>query len=121
MRSSIRSLLLGAALTSVAVGSLASPPGAAYPDAPSVVAIDGTCEGELLRLHNEARARVGVAALREDPSIDQVARGLLGEASADWTIPIRVIDETNVGTTNADLFPEYQDFEGAFATAWGVG
>lgn len=64
-------LVLGSALTTAVV---TPPPAAAYPDAPNRVAIDGTCEGELHRLHDEARAQAGRPALREDPAFDQVAR-----------------------------------------------
>ncbi len=74
MRSAIRTALVGAVATTLVLGLLGPAPAAAYPDAPSTVAIDGACEGELLRLHNQARAQAGVAALREDSAIDQVAR-----------------------------------------------
>lgn len=50
-------------------------PSPAYPDAPSVAAFDGACEGDLLRLHNQARADAGLPALKEDARFDQVARG----------------------------------------------
>lgn len=63
-------LLVGAVL---AVGPTAAPSGAA-PNAPRSLAVDGACEGQLLSLHNSERTSRGVAALAEDPAIDQVAR-----------------------------------------------
>lgn len=61
---------LGLALSLVAPAA----PSPAYPDAPQVAAVDGTCEGELIRLHNAARGAAGLPALREDPAFDQVSR-----------------------------------------------
>jgi hypothetical protein len=67
--------LVGAVALSGALALVASvPPAAAYPEAPGTAAVDGTCEGELRRLHDQARANASLPALREDPSIDQVAR-----------------------------------------------
>ncbi len=68
-----RALLAWATAVVVALGVLA-PPAHAYPDAPGTVAPDGACEGELRRLHDQARANAGRAALREDPAFDQVPR-----------------------------------------------
>lgn len=53
--------------------------------------------------------------------MDQVARGILGEEPGDWEIPVRLIDSTNVGESDADLFPEYANFQDAFVKAWGTG
>lgn len=75
MTTSIRRLVGAATLGgTLLVATTAPPPVAAYPDAPSTVAVDGTCEGELRRLHDQARADNGLPALREDPAFDQVAR-----------------------------------------------
>ncbi|MEA2278374.1 MAG: ribose transport system substrate-binding protein [Solirubrobacteraceae bacterium] len=49
---------------------------------------------------------------------DQTARGILKEEPVDWTIPTRLIDKTNVGTDDAQLFPAYQGFEEKFTAAW---
>jgi hypothetical protein len=38
---------------------------------------------------------------------DQVARGILGEPSANVIAPQRLIDSTNIGSSAADLFPDY--------------
>lgn len=74
MKRSIRRLAGAAALGGALTMAVAVPPASAYPDTPTTVAIDGTCEGELRRLHDQARAYAGLPALREDPAFDQVAR-----------------------------------------------
>lgn len=43
-------------------------------DRAGAVRVDGACEGQLLKLHNDARAAAGLARLREDPAYDQVTR-----------------------------------------------
>jgi ribose transport system substrate-binding protein len=50
--------------------------------------------------------------------LDQVARGMAGEEPVDWTVPTRLIDKTNVGESDAELFPNYQGFEQKFVDAW---
>lgn len=75
MRSAIRTALIGGLAAVMAFTTLGPAPASAYPDRPSTIAVDGACEGEMLRLHNAARASAGVPALREDSSFDQVARG----------------------------------------------
>lgn len=72
MRNSIRHLV--AAAVGVLVLSTSATAASAYPDSPRTAAIDGTCEGELRRLHDQARAEAGLARLREDPAFDQVSR-----------------------------------------------
>lgn len=72
MRTPIRHLV--AATVGVLVLSTSATAASAYPEAPQTAAIDGTCEGELRRLHDQARADAGVAPLREDPAFDQVSR-----------------------------------------------
>ncbi|HEX7132452.1 MAG TPA: DUF4214 domain-containing protein [Iamia sp.] len=74
MTTSIRRLVGTAALGGALALATTIPPAAAYPDAPKTTAVDGTCEGELRRLHDQARANAGLPALREDPSYDQVSR-----------------------------------------------
>jgi len=74
MHTPIRRLVGAAALSSALALAATVPPAAAYPEAPGTAAVDGTCEGELRRLHDQARANARLPALREDPSIDQVAR-----------------------------------------------
>lgn len=58
----------------VAAGVATPAPVAAAPNAPRVRAVDGACEGQLLALHNAERASRGVAALKEDPAVDQISR-----------------------------------------------
>jgi uncharacterized protein YkwD len=58
----------------LAAAGVAPAPVAAAPDAPRVRAVDGACEGQLLALHNAERASRGLAALKEDPAIDQISR-----------------------------------------------
>jgi uncharacterized protein YkwD len=74
MSTPIRRLVGAAALGTALTVAATVPPAGAYPDAPKTAAVDGTCEGELRRLHDAARAEAGLPALREDPGFDQVAR-----------------------------------------------
>ncbi len=74
MRAPIRRMVAAAALGGALVVTATVPPAGAYPDAPGTAAVDGTCEGELRRLHDQARTNAGLPALREDPAFDQVAR-----------------------------------------------
>jgi uncharacterized protein YkwD len=73
----VRSVALRVA-TTLAVGAVLvlGIPGAtsASPGAPSSLAVDGACEGQLLALHNAERASRGVPPLAEDPAIDQISR-----------------------------------------------
>jgi len=49
---------------------------------------------------------------------DQIARGVVGDKPLDWEVPTRLIDETNVGESDAELFPDYAGFEAKFEEAW---
>lgn len=49
---------------------------------------------------------------------DQISRGVLGEEPGDWTVPTRLIDKTNAGTSDEDLFPAYVGFEDEFVKEW---
>jgi len=51
-------------------------------------------------------------------TVDELGRAILGEKPQDWTIPMRLIDKTNVGASNADIFPAYDGFETKFEQAW---
>ncbi|HEU5151180.1 MAG TPA: DUF4214 domain-containing protein [Iamia sp.] len=68
-----RALVAALALAAVATVVPAAP-ASSYPDAPGTAAPDGACEGELRRLHDEARAVAGRPALREDPAFDHITR-----------------------------------------------
>jgi uncharacterized protein YkwD len=64
---------LSVTVLSLAVG-LAATPASAYPDRVGAVSLDGACEGQLLKLHNDARVAAQLPKLREDPAFDQVTR-----------------------------------------------
>jgi uncharacterized protein YkwD len=68
-----RALAVSITLCGLAVG-LTATPAAAYPDRVGAVSIDGACEGQLLKLHNQARVDANLPKLREDPAFDQVTR-----------------------------------------------
>jgi ribose transport system substrate-binding protein len=48
--------------------------------------------------------------------VDQLARGILGEPAPDWTIPVRLVDASNIA--EEQLFPEYTGFEDVFKSGW---
>jgi ribose transport system substrate-binding protein len=52
--------------------------------------------------------------------MDQIARAMLHMKPANWTLPLRLIDSSNIGTTDAGLFPAYANYKAAFLKAWGV-
>lgn len=51
-------------------------------------------------------------------TFDNVLRGIVGEEPNDIVIPIRLIDETNIGESNADVMSAYVGFEDEFAAVW---
>jgi len=53
--------------------------------------------------------------------LDQLGRGMTGAPAVDWALPGRLVDKTNIGQSDAELFPAYQNFQGQFTSAWGVG
>lgn len=53
--------------------------------------------------------------------VDQLARGMTGGQPADWALPARLIDKTNIGQSDAEIFPAYQNFKSSFTSAWGIG
>lgn len=53
--------------------------------------------------------------------VDQLGRGMTGGQPADWGLPGRLVDKTNIGQSDAELFPAYQNYKAPFLTAWGVG
>lgn len=50
--------------------------------------------------------------------MDDMLRAISGEAPNGIVVPTRLIDATNVGETDADVMPNYQDFEAEFVKAW---
>ena len=51
---------------------------------------------------------------------DQVARIAAGQEPIDATIPTRLVDKTNVGESNADVYAGWAGFEDRFAEQWGT-
>ena len=53
--------------------------------------------------------------------LDQLGRAMLGEEPADWSLPGRIVDDTNIGTgSDEDIHPGWEDFEAGFLEAWGL-
>ena len=53
--------------------------------------------------------------------LDQLSRGMLGEEPADWGLPGRIVDSTNIGTgSDEDIHPGWEGFEAKFLEAWGL-
>lgn len=53
--------------------------------------------------------------------LDQLARGMLDLAPAEWSLPGRIIDSTNVGTGSpADIHPGWDNYQAKFLAAWGL-
>ncbi|WP_162795679.1 sugar ABC transporter substrate-binding protein [Nonomuraea lactucae] len=52
--------------------------------------------------------------------VDQVGRGMAKAKPAEWTIPSRIIDRTNMGTSDDQMFPAYQKYEPKFLEKWGL-
>lgn len=51
-------------------------------------------------------------------TVDELGRAITGQKAYDWTIPVRLIDSTNVGSSNSDIFPAYDGFEQKFEDIW---
>lgn len=53
--------------------------------------------------------------------VDQLGRALLDQDAADWSLPGRIIDETNIGDgSEASIHPDFEGFEDLFTEKWGV-
>jgi ribose transport system substrate-binding protein len=52
--------------------------------------------------------------------MDQILRGITGEKAVDWKLTTRFIDESNVGKSDADIFPQFDGVEAKFNTLWGL-
>jgi ABC-type sugar transport system substrate-binding protein len=50
--------------------------------------------------------------------VDNAVRAVTGAQPSGIVIPTRLVDETNVGGSNADVNPNYKDFQNAFKEAW---
>jgi ribose transport system substrate-binding protein len=54
--------------------------------------------------------------------VDELGRGMLGLPAANWALPARLVDSSNIGNGTVDaIFPTYTNFNGVFLKAWGVG
>jgi hypothetical protein len=52
--------------------------------------------------------------------MDQILRAMTGGKAVDWKLPTRFIDSSNVGTSAASIFPQFDGVEKKFDTVWGV-
>ena len=52
--------------------------------------------------------------------VDEVGRGLAGAPAEHWVIPERVIDKTNIGSSNASIWANWSSFRTGFTKAWGL-
>ncbi|WP_455902073.1 substrate-binding domain-containing protein [Rhodococcus gordoniae] len=50
--------------------------------------------------------------------VDEAIRAIIGAQPSGIVIPTRLVDETNIGESNADVSPNYADFPAAFTRAW---
>lgn len=51
--------------------------------------------------------------------MDDMLRAIAGQEPNGIVVPTLLVDKTNVGATNADVLPNYVDFEDQFVKAWG--
>jgi len=49
---------------------------------------------------------------------DASARAIAGQEMPDWTIPTRLVDSTNIGASNDELWAEFEGFEQSFVDIW---
>ena len=52
--------------------------------------------------------------------MDQILRAITGEKAVDWKLTTRFIDASNVGKSDADIFPQFDGVEAKFRTLWGL-
>jgi len=52
--------------------------------------------------------------------MDQIMRGIAGDKPVDWKLTTRFIDESNVGGSDAEIFPEFDGIEEKFTALWGI-
>lgn len=80
-------------------------------------------EAALEEIRNDGMQKVTVAA---PPAqwiawvvVDDMLRAMAGEKPNGIVVPTRLIDSTNVGETDADILPDYANFESEFQKVWG--
>ncbi len=53
--------------------------------------------------------------------VDQLGRAMLNEKPADWSLPGRIIDSTNIGDgSESSIHPSFDGFEKLFTGNWGM-
>jgi ribose transport system substrate-binding protein len=52
--------------------------------------------------------------------MDQIMRGMTGEQPVDWKLTTRFVDASNVGTSDEEIFPQFDGVEKKFDALWGV-
>lgn len=53
--------------------------------------------------------------------VDQQARLLAGvEGAAEIIVPSRLVDKTNLGASDNDIWPGYSDYQRTYTTSWGM-
>lgn len=52
--------------------------------------------------------------------VDQLGRAINKQKPARWSLRNRIIDKTNIGKNDAQLFPKYANLEKGFLKGWGV-
>lgn len=53
--------------------------------------------------------------------VDQLGRAMLDQPAADWSLPGRIIDKTNIGDgSEASIHPDFEGFSKLFTDNWGV-
>lgn len=53
--------------------------------------------------------------------VDQLGRALTDQKPADWSLPGRIIDKTNIGDgKESSIHPDFEGFEKLFKDGWGV-
>jgi ribose transport system substrate-binding protein len=53
--------------------------------------------------------------------IDEMGRVIAGQSPVTESLPTRLIDASNIGASNAALFPAFAGYQAGFEKLWGVG
>lgn len=89
-----------------------------------IISHDGTVEAlKLIRGGNsllEATVSTPPPAHFGWAFVDQLGRAVAGQEPGDWAMPNQIVDSTNIGSSEAELFPNYAGFEETFRKAWGM-
>ncbi|MCW2854238.1 MAG: Sugar transporter substrate-binding protein [Nocardioides sp.] len=52
--------------------------------------------------------------------MDQILRAMTGAKAVDWELTTRFVDDSNVGTSDAEIFPQFAGVESKFQALWGT-